>query len=70
MTKDMIGQYFNLALEHISEYKVINNFTERLTEIYPCITYLELFKNTCEDWRRVFRTEHKEVLKQIVFRLL
>ena len=66
----MTGQYFDGALERISEYEVLNKFTEHLTEIYPCVTFMELFKYTCKDWRAAFPTENKEALKQTVFRLL
>ncbi len=62
--------YFDEALPRISEAKVIEKFMESLNEIKPTVNGLELLKYTCKDWRTLFRTTRKQILKQETSKLL
>jgi hypothetical protein len=62
--------YFDEALSRISEAKIIERFMESLNEIKPTVNGLELLKYTCQDWRILFCTKQKQLLKQETFKLL
>ena len=62
--------YFDEALPRISEAKVTERFMESLSETKPAVNGLELLKYTCKDWRILFRTTRKQMIKQETSKLL
>ena len=62
--------YFDEALPRVSEVRVIERFVESLREIEPEVNGLELLKYTCKDWRILFRTTRKQMIKQETSKLL
>ncbi len=62
--------YFDEASPKVSEARVIERFMESLREIEPAVNGLELLKYTCKDWRILFCTTRKQIIKQETSKLL
>jgi hypothetical protein len=62
--------YFDIALSRVSEASVIEKFMNSLNDIKPRVDGLELLKYTCNDWRTVFCTNERRMLKQETLKLL
>ena len=67
MEKDeQLCMYFDIALDRASETKVMEAFTESLSDM----KVHELIEYTADDWKTVFCAEHRRELKQTTFQLL
>ena len=58
---ERLSLYFDDALSKISEASV---FTNSLNDIKPRVNGLELLKYICYDWRTVFVSNERRLLKQ------
>ena len=61
---ERLSMYFDDALSKISEARVMENFMNSLNDIKPRVNGLELLKYTCYDWRTVFCSNERRLLKQ------
>ena len=67
MEKDeQLCLYFDIALDRASETKVMEAFTESLSDM----KVHELIEYTADDWKTVFCAEHRQALKHVIFQLL
>ncbi len=62
--------YFDIACSRISEGTVMEKFMDCLSDIKPRVNGLELLKYTCHDWRTIFCTNERRLLKQETHKLL
>ena len=62
--------YFDMAFSRVSEASVIEKFIDSLHEIKPVVNGLELLKYTFSDWRTLFYTNQRWLLKQEALKLL
>ena len=60
--------YFDCALEKASETKVMEAFTESLSDMK--VYDFELIEYTADDWKTIFCVEHRQALKHVIFQLL
>ena len=60
--------YFDSALEKASETKVMEAFTESLSDLK--VHDFELIEYTADDWKTIFCVEHRRALKHVIFQLL
>ena len=60
--------YFDRCLEKASETKVIEAFTESLSDMK--VHVFELIEYTADDWKTIFCVEHRRALKHVIFQLL
>ena len=61
---ERLSLYFDDALAKVSEASVMENFMNSLGNIRPRVNGLELLKYTCYDWRTVFCSNERRLLKQ------
>ena len=61
---ERLSLYFDDALSWASEASVMENFMNSLNDIKPRVNGLELLKYTCYDWRTVFCSNERRLLKQ------
>ena len=61
---ERLSLYFDDALSKVSEASVMENFMNSLSDIRPRVNGLELLKYTCYDWRTVFCSNERRLLKQ------
>ena len=61
---ETLSLYFDDALSRVSEASVMENFMNSLSDIKPRVNGLELLKYTCYDWRTVFCSNERRLLKQ------
>ena len=61
---ERLSLYFDDALSKVSEASVMENFMNSLNDIKPRVNGLELLKYTCYDWRTVFCSNERRLLKQ------
>ena len=61
---ERLSLYFDDALSKVSEASVMENFMNSLGDIRPRVNGLELLKYTCYDWRTVFCSNERRLLKQ------
>ena len=62
--------YFDSALTRISEGKVMERFMNSLRDIKPSVNGLELLKYICHDWRTLFCTKQRRLLRHKTLELL
>ena len=62
--------YFDIALVRVPEASVMEKFMNSLGDIKPTVNGLELLKYTCNDWRTLFCTNERRLLKQETLKLL
>ena len=62
--------YFDIACSRVSEASVMEKFMNSLGDIKPAVNGLELLKYTCDDWRTLFCTNERRMLKQETLKLL
>ena len=62
--------YFAIALSRVPEASVMEKFMNSLGDIKPTVNGLELLKYTCNDWRTLFCTNERRLLKQETLKLL
>ena len=62
--------YFDIAFSRVSEANVMEKFMNSLGDIKPTVNGLELLKYTCNDWRTLFCTNERRLLKQETLKLL
>jgi len=62
--------YFDIAFSRVSEASVMEKFMNSLGDIQPTVNGLELLKYTCNDWRTLFCTNERRLLKQETLKLL
>ena len=62
--------YFDIAFSRVSEASVMEKFMNCLSDIKPAVNGLELLKYTCNDWRTLFCTNERRLLKQETLKLL
>ena len=62
--------YFDIACSRVSEASVMEKFMNSLDDIKPTVNGLELLKYTCNDWRTIFCTNGRRMLKQETLKLL
>ena len=62
--------YFDTAFWTVSEACVMEKFMNSLGDIKPTVNGLELLKYTCNDWRTLFCTIERRLLKQETLKLL
>ena len=62
--------YFYIAFSNVSEANVMEKFMNSLGDIKPTVNGLELLKYTCNDWRTLFCTNDRRLLKQETLKLL
>ncbi len=67
---EQLWRYYDLALSRISEGKITESFAESLKNIKPEVNSLEMLKYTCRDWRIVFCSKQRRVLKEATFKRL
>jgi hypothetical protein len=60
--------YFDYALEKASETKVVEAFTESLSDMK--VHDFELIEYTADDWKTIFCVKHRRALKHVIFQLL
>jgi hypothetical protein len=69
MEKDeQLCLYFDIALDRALETKVMEAFTESLSDMK--VYDFELIEYTANDWKTVFCAEHRQALKHVIFQLL
>jgi hypothetical protein len=69
MEKDeQLCLYFDIALDRASETKVMEAFTESLSDMK--VYDFELIEYTADDWKTVFCAEQRQALKHVTFQLL
>jgi hypothetical protein len=69
MEKDeQLCLYFDIALDRASETKVMEAFTESMSDMK--VYDFELIEYTADDWKTVFCAEHRQALKHVTFQLL
>lgn len=56
--------YFDDALEEVSEENIVEAFMNELKYMRPPVNGQEMIKYTCQDWRMLFCTIHRELLKR------
>ena len=61
---ERLSLYFDDALSKVSEASVMENFMNSLSDIKPRVNGLELLKYSCYDWRSVFCSNERRLLKQ------
>ena len=62
--------YFDSALEKVPEAKVVETFMNSLRDIKPTVNGLELLKYTCQDWRTLFCTKNRGLLKRQILAII
>ena len=62
--------YFDEALSKVSEACIMERFMNSLGDIRPRVNGLELLKYTCSDWRTIFCSNERRLLKEQTYRLL
>ena len=62
--------YFDIAFSRVPEANVMEKFMNSLGDIKPTVNGLELLKYTCNDWRTLFCTNERRLLKQETLKLL
>ena len=68
--EERLLMYFDIACSRVSEASVMEKFMNSLGDIKPTVNGLELLKYTCNDWRTLFCTNERRVLKQETLKLL
>ena len=61
---ERIWMYFDTALERVCEATIVDNFMTSLQDMKLKVNGLELFKYTCRDWRILFCTKRRQLLKK------
>ncbi len=67
---EKIWMYFDAALERVCEATIAENFMNSLQDMKPRVDGLELLKYTCKDWRILFCTKQRRLLKKKTLELL
>ncbi len=67
---EQLWRYYDLALSRISEGIIMESFSERLKNVKPKVNGLDTIKYTCRDWRTVFCSDQRPVLKEETFKRL
>ena len=67
---ERIWLYFDTALERVCEATIAENFMTSLQAMKPKDNGLELLKYTCRDWRILFCTKQRQLLKKKTLELL
>ena len=62
--------YFDSPLENVPEAKVVEMFMNSLRDIKPTVNGLELLKYTCQDWRTLFCTKNRVLLKRQILAII
>ena len=68
--EERLLMYFDLACLRVSEASVMEKFMNSLGDIKPTVNGLELLKYTCNDWRTLFCTNERRMLKQETLKFL
>ena len=68
--EERLLMYFDIACSRVSEASVMEKFMNSLGDIKPTVNGLELLKYTCDDWRTLFCTNERRMLKQETLKLL
>ena len=68
--QERLLMYFDLACLRVSEASVMEKFMNSLGDIKPTVNGLELLKYTCNDWRTLFCTNERRMLKQETLKFL
>ena len=68
--EERLLMYFYIACSRVSEASVMEKFMNSLGDIKPTVNGLELLKYTCNDWRTLFCTNERRMLKQETLKLL
>ena len=68
--EERLSMYFDIACSRVSEASVMEKFMKSLGDIKPTVNGLELLKYTCNDWRTLFCTNERQMLKQETLKLL
>ena len=68
--EERLLMYFDIACSRVSEASVMGKFMNSLGDIKPTVNGLELLKYTCDDWRTLFCTNERRMLKQETLKLL
>ena len=68
--EERLLMYFDIACSRVSETSVMEKFMNSLGDIKPKVNGLELLKYTCNDWRTLFCTNERRMLKQETLKLL
>ena len=64
VSDERLSLFFVDALSWASEASVMENFMNSLNDIKPRVNGLELLKYICYDWRTVFCSNERRLLKQ------
>ena len=67
---ERLSLYFDEALSKVSEACIMERFMNSLSDIRPRVNGLELLKYTCSDWRTIFCSNERRLLKEQTYRLL
>lgn len=67
---EKMWMYFDIALERVCEATIAENFMNSLKDMKPKVNGLELLKYTCRDWRILFCTKQRQLLKKKTHELL
>ena len=68
--EERLLMYFDIACSRVSEASVMEKFMNSLGDIKLTVNGLELLKYTCDDWRTLFCTNERRMLKQETLKLL
>ena len=69
-SEERLLMYFDIACSRVSEASGMEKFMNSLGDIKPTVNGLELLKYTCDDWRTLFCTNERRMLKQETLKLL
>ena len=65
--EERVWNYFDTALENVSEARVVETFINSLKDMKPQVNGLELLKYTCDNLAKTFCMSQRKCLKRKAF---